>query len=92
MSDSIEEILKLPHWRTIRCSNCGEDIRIHALQIHTACVNCGTDHKCRAYGGIGTEIQDTIDAVLEWAGDGDDFDAVMARRKEILDDKHAGDA
>jgi hypothetical protein len=42
--------------------------------------------KCRAFGGIGTEIQDVIDAVLAWAGEGEELQAVLERHKQIMAD------
>ena len=81
----IDEIRKLDHFHTIKCQ-CGGSIRFHTLQIYAECRECGTKTKVRAFGGAGTEIQDVIDAVLEWAGEGESFEAVMDRRKAILED------
>jgi hypothetical protein len=81
----VEEIHRLPHWRTIQCT-CGNDVRIHALQIHALCRSCGQTIKCRAFGGLGTELEDVIDAVLEWASVGEDFAAVMQRHEQIVAD------
>lgn len=58
----------------------------HALQIDADCEACGLEHKCRSFGGVGTELEDIIDAVIEWAAEGEAFDAVMARRRIILSD------
>ena len=86
MNEVIAEIESLEHFRFVDCSSCGEQVRIHVLQIHVDCPNCGAEMKCRAFGGIGTEIQDVIDAVLAWAGEGEEFQAVLARRQQILSD------
>ena len=80
------EIEHLPHFRSYQCSACGATVRVHALQIHSRCPQCGDERKCRGFGGIGTEPEDLIDAVLIWAGQGESFDAVMARRAQILVD------
>ena len=80
-SQTIDEIKSLPNFRDFECSKCGVIIRVHALEIQTRCPKCKTVHKCRAFGAIGTEIQDVIDAVLEWAGEGENFEAVMTRYK-----------
>jgi hypothetical protein len=85
----IDEILQLQHFRTLTCSRCQGSVRYHVLQIYAACPRCKTQHKVRAFGGIGTEIQDVIDAVLQWAGDGEGFEAVLARHKQIQEDKDA---
>ncbi len=68
MSDELEEIKSLSRFRIFACSECDEPIEVHALEIYAKCPNCGTKHKCRAFGGIGAEIHDHIDAALEWAG------------------------
>jgi hypothetical protein len=41
---------------------------VHALEIYANCPKCGLQHKTRAFGGIGTEVEDVVDAVFEWAG------------------------
>jgi hypothetical protein len=78
------EIRRLPHWRSFSCS-CGGRVHVHALQIYAKCSSCGTSIKCRCFGGW--EVQDLIDAVLQWAGEGQSFDAFMLRRQEILADE-----
>jgi hypothetical protein len=83
----ISEIERLPHFRTIKCRDCSAAIRHHALQIYAQCPQCGVQHKCRSFGAVGTEVEDVIDAVLAWAGDGESFDAVMKRRRAILADE-----
>lgn len=86
VGDLIDDIKALPHFREFSCTQCGESIRVHALQLYANCAACGTQQKCRSFGGLGTELEDVIDAVLEWAGKGENFDAVMKRREEILSD------
>ena len=88
MSDLISELQHLPHFRSFECPACSATLRVHALQIYSHCPECGEKRKNRAFGGVGTEIQDFVDAVLVWAGEGESFDAVMTRRRELLaDDK-----
>ena len=86
MNDVISEIEALEHFRSVDCYSCKESFRVHTLQIQVSCPHCGADMKCRAFGGIGTEIQDVIDAVLAWAGDGEEFQAVLERRQQIQSD------
>jgi hypothetical protein len=86
LSSIITEIEQLPHFRDFKCSECQGSIRVHTLQIHADCPQCGLRHKCRSFGG-GSEIEDVIDAVLEWAGRGDEFEAVMKRRIQMLSDE-----
>src|SRR5260221_412844 len=68
MDDDIDAIKKLPTFRAFAFQKCAASIRVHALEIYANCPRCGLQHKTRAFGGIGTEVQDVIDAVLEWAG------------------------
>jgi len=86
ISQIISEIEQLPHFRTARCQKCSTEIRVHTLEIYVTCQQCGVQHKCRSLGAAGTEIQDVIDAVLSWSGRGEEFDAVMKRREQILSD------
>jgi hypothetical protein len=85
MREIIDEITGLKHFHSFECHKCQATVRYHVLQIHAVCPECSTEEKVRSFAGIGTEIQDVIDTVLEWAGDGESFDAVMKRRKEILE-------
>lgn len=87
MSDVIGEIQQLPHFHTLKCDGCSTEIRVHALQIYAECPRCSRRHKCRSFGAVGTEIQDVIDAVLAWSGRGEEFDAVMKRREQILSEE-----
>ena len=87
MTDIISDIRHLPHFRTMKCSGCSTEIRVHALQIYADCPKCGLRHKCRGFAAPDSETQDVIDAVLAWAGQGESFDAVMKRRQEILADE-----
>lgn len=66
--DDIDAIRKLPRFRSLACNSCGVPMQVHVLQTYERCRACGTEHKCRSFGGIGTEIQDVIDAALDWAG------------------------
>lgn len=91
-SSIIPEIERLPHFRTFQCQECSAEIRVHALQIYAVCPGCGMQIKCRASGAIGTELEDVIDAVLAWSGEGEAFAAVMRRRQEILADANDPDA
>lgn len=80
----INEIQKLPHYREFTCSKCGKKQQVFMLIIHGECVQCGTNYKYRGIAPIGSEVEDVIDAVLEWIGKGDDFDEAM-KWKNILD-------
>ena len=68
IKDDIDAIKNLPPFRTFACQQCGTSIRVHALEIYANCPKCGLQHKTRAFGGIGTEVEDVIDGVLDWAG------------------------
>lgn len=83
LSEVIDEIQKLEHFRVHPCSECGSEIRSHILEIYVSCPSCKTEHKMRGFGSVGTEIQDVVDAVLEWAGTGEKIEAVLQRHKQI---------
>ena len=83
-TEVMAEIETLEHFRMLDCGSCSAQIRVHCLEIHADCPACGQEHKCRAFGGIGTEIQDVIDAVLKWAGEGETLEAVMRRHASIM--------
>ena len=87
----IDEIRSLPHFNEIVCSECGQNFSHHVLEIFAVCPKCKMEYKVRAFGAIGTEVQDVIDTVLEWAGEGKEFEAVMERRAEILVSKKESD-
>jgi hypothetical protein len=65
--DDIDAIRSLPRFRDLTCQTCSHPIRVHALTMYASCPQCDTRHKCRSFGGVGTEIQDVIEAVLQWA-------------------------
>jgi len=83
LGNVIDEIQRLEHFRILTCSGCQSSLRYHTLQIYVHCLKCGTEHKVRGFGARGTEIQDVIDAVLDWAGDGENFESVLKRHSEI---------
>ena len=83
LGNVIDEIMNLNHFRAFDCPKCGGKIRHHALQIYADCPSCHAHYKTRSFAGVGTEIQDVIDAVLEWAGEGEGFDMVLKRQREI---------
>lgn len=79
----IQEIEGLPHYRTYQCRSCGNEQNTYTLTIHTTCQNCGTQYKLRGYGAIGCELEDVIDAVLEWIGQGNEFKLAMSRKMDL---------
>ncbi len=86
-SATIDDIMRLPHELTFACAKCGTTLIARALDIYTVCPSCKQQHKTRAAGGIGTEVHDVIDAVLEWMGSGTVLEAVMDRKHMIDEDR-----
>lgn len=80
----IDEVQKLPHYREFICTKCGYKQKVYILVIHGKCKRCGTNYKFRGIEPIGSEIEDVIDAVLEWLGKGSELEDAM-RWKEIID-------
>lgn len=81
-----QEVEQWEHFQTINCPKCDKTIRYHCLEIYAICPKCKTEQKVRAFGAVGTEIQDVIDAVLKWSGTGTQFDAVLKRHSIIQED------
>ena len=81
MEDPIEQIRTLPKTRPFTC--CGRTTNVSILQIYGQCPECGQNVKMRRLGSVGSEIEDVIDAVLEWMGTGKDFEMAMRRKREI---------
>ncbi len=79
----IEEIQKLPHYREYTCPKCGHNQKVYILVIHGKCEKCETEYKFRGIEPIGSEIEDVIDAVLDWLGKGSEFEDAMKWKKVI---------
>jgi transcription elongation factor Elf1 len=83
MRDVIEGIEQLPHYREFTCRQCGHKQKVYSLFIHTHCEKCGVRVKLRGYAAIGSEIEDVIDTVLAWLGEGEEFKLAMERKRVI---------
>src|SRR3972149_10897715 len=83
-TDVIKDIENLSHYREYICSQCGQKQKIYILRIHAGCEKCGARSKLRGFASIGSEIEDVIDAVLAWLGNGVDRESAM-QRKGIID-------
>jgi ribosomal protein S27E len=79
----IEDIETLSHYREYKCKNCGHNQKAYVLTIQEKCEKCGQIGKLRGYSAIGSEIEDVVDAVLAWLGQGDDFESAMERKRVI---------
>ena len=82
-TDVLERIEALPHYRTITCSQCGHTQRFYSLLVNADCEECHTHFKLRSFVSIGGEIEDVVDAVLAWLGEGQEFELAMARKRVI---------
>lgn len=80
----IEDIQNLPHYREYRCGNCGHQQKAFVLMIQKECEKCGVRGKLRGFAAIGTEVEDVIDTVLDWLGDGVEFEDAM-KWKRVID-------
>ncbi len=79
--DIIKEIEELKHYREYNCSKCGHRQKAFVLLIQKNCENCGERAKLRRYGSIGTEIEDVFDAILDWMGQGEEFEELLKWKK-----------
>lgn len=83
-SKIIEEIQRLPHYREFTCTKCRHKQKVYILLIHGKCEQCGTEYKFRGIEPIGSEIEDVVDAVLDWLGKGSEFEDAM-KWKQVID-------
>lgn len=65
--------------------HCGRRFRVGSLEIYANCPACGTRIKARGYAGE-DEIEDVIDAVLEWMLDPEAKKLAASRQAAIADD------
>ena len=79
----IKDIENLPHYRMVTCSECGYVQKVHTLVIHGSCTECGVRRKYRGHASMGSEIEDVIDTVLAWIGQGERLTLVMERKQTI---------
>jgi hypothetical protein len=80
-TDIIQEIEELQPYREYSCSKCGYKQKAFVLLIHKNCEQCGERAKLRGYGSIGTEIHDVLDAMLDWMGQGEEFEELLKWKK-----------
>jgi len=83
-TDVIKRIESLLHYKEFACSHCGHRQRAYTLLIQVHCEKCNTRLKIRGHASIGSEIEDVIDAVLSWLGQGREFELAM-QRKQVID-------
>ena len=79
----IQSIENLPHYREFTCRHCGYTQRVYSLTIQASRRRCGTQTKLRAYASVGAEIEDVIDTVLAWLGEGKELELAMERKRMI---------
>lgn len=76
-------IQELPRYRSYTCKQCGCDQQVYILQIHGECDQCGTRYKVRGFESFGSEIEDVIDVVLEWIGQGETLSDALKRKEQL---------
>ncbi len=78
----VEDIENLPHYREFTCMRCGHKQKVYSLVIQSHCEKCNTPVKLRRFTAA-PEIEDVIDAVLFWLGEGEEFELAMERKRLI---------
>lgn len=80
----LADLARLPHYREYVCSQCKQQQKVYILVIQHHCATCGRYTKLRRYAALGAEVEDVVDAVLEWLGQGADWDHAI-RHKQMID-------
>ena len=86
-TEVIYNIEKLPHYREYTCKKCGGKQKVYILEVYAICENCNAKSKMRGFASIGSEVEDVIDAMLGWIGDGEKLNKAMERKKVIDSNK-----
>jgi hypothetical protein len=81
-AEIVEHIGNLAHYREYVCTQCGQRQQVYTLTVHSHCERCSTPVKLRCYAAT-LEIEDVIDAVLGWLGEGMEFEQAMERKRLI---------
>ena len=79
----IEAIRQFPNTREV--AHCGTTFAASPLAIYADCPHCGQRLKLRSFACV-PEIEDAIDAVLEWMNDPTARAAAIARQVELAND------
>jgi hypothetical protein len=83
---AIDEIEGLPYYREYKCPRCSYEQKAYILAIQANCNNCDRPVKLRGYASLGSEIEDVVDAVLAWLGEGNELELAL-ERKRVIDSK-----
>lgn len=84
--DLAKEIEDFPHFREFCCSSCGKTVRQHSLEIYAICDNCKTEPKTRAFGSIGTELEDIFDAILHWLAEDENAQNILEKYRKYKEE------
>ena len=76
-----EAILSFPGVR--RVQHCGAEFEMPALSIYGVCPKCTTKLKVRAFGGIGTELEDIMDVFCQWLNKPGALESAKQRAAEV---------
>jgi hypothetical protein len=79
----VDALRSFPAHREVE--HCGARFRVSSLDLYADCPECGTPLKLRAFSA-GEELEDVIDAVLEWMLDPEAKKAAMQRQAAIACD------
>lgn len=72
--DAIRKVPRTRHWV---CTKCGKENESSAVSIYSNCFACGTQYKIRSFGAY-DEVEDLIDLVLSWLGEGNERELVLS--------------
>lgn len=81
--DVLSAIERLPKFREIACPLCETKQQHFVLNIHGLCKQCNKKYRLRGEAAIGTEIEDVLDAVFEWMGEGDHLEECCQHQQRL---------
>jgi hypothetical protein len=82
-TEIIQDVESLPHYRSVTCREGGHQQEFYILEVQGQCESCKRKFKLRGYAGIGSEIEDVIDAVLAWLGTREELELALERKNAI---------
>lgn len=82
-AELLDAIRSLPAERTV--VHCGEEMQVSPLALYATCTHCGEILKLRGFTAH-PEVEDVVDAVLEWMATPEGRAASASRMRDLTSD------